>query len=244
MQDSAEWYENEKEVGRAILDWCKETNTPREAIFYTTKLKYNRGYDKAKAAMKKSVEDCGLGYIDLYLLHGPIGGSAMRMASWKAAIDSKKEGLFRNIGVSCFSKRHLSELLDAGLEVPTVNQVCEPPQLSAARAENARGPDRPAPFHDADGNCRVLPQTQHRAGGTVSVHAAAESRALVLVLGLRLVADISVRALQAWAPLVRGLRFRHSKIVALAEKYSKDPAHVLLRWSLQKARDIVPHRDL
>lgn len=56
----------------------------------------------------------------------------------------------------------------------------------------------------------------------------------------RLVADITVGALQAWAALVRGLRFRHSTIVALAEKYGKDPAHVLLRWSLQKARDIVP----
>lgn len=75
--------------------------------------------------MKKSLEDCGLGYIDLYLLHGPIGGPAMRLESWKAAIDSKKDGLFRSIGVSCFSVRHLSELLDAGLEVPTVNQVCE-----------------------------------------------------------------------------------------------------------------------
>ena len=112
-------------MGRAILDWCKETGTPRENVFYTTKLKYNNGYANAKAAMKRSLAECGLGYIDLYLLHGPIGGPEMRLQSWKAAIDAKKEGLFRSIGVSCFSMRHLSELLDAGLEVPTVNQVCE-----------------------------------------------------------------------------------------------------------------------
>lgn len=116
-------------MGRAILDWCKVTGTPREAIFYTTKLKYNNGYANAREAMKRSLENCGLGYIDLYLLHGPIGGLAMRLESWKAAIYSKKEGLFRSIGVSCFSIRHLSEILDAGLEVPTVNQVCELPQL-------------------------------------------------------------------------------------------------------------------
>ena len=123
VQDSAQWYENEKEVGRAILDWCKETGTPREDVFYTTKLKYNNGYANAKAAMKRSLAECGLGYIDLYLLHGPIGGPEMRLQSWKAAIDAKKEGLFRSIGVSCFSIRHLKELIDAGLEVPAVNQV-------------------------------------------------------------------------------------------------------------------------
>ena len=110
-------------MGRAILDWCKETGTPRENVFYTTKLKYNNGYANAKAAMKRSLAECGLGYIDLYLLHGPIGGPEMRLQSWKAAIDAKKEGLFRSIGVSCFSIRHLKELIDAGLEVPAVNQV-------------------------------------------------------------------------------------------------------------------------
>ncbi|KAM5530860.1 hypothetical protein V8D89_010429 [Ganoderma adspersum] len=188
--DSAEWYENEKEVGRAILDWCKETSMPREAIFYTTKLKYNNGYTSARAAMKKSLEDCGLGYIDLYLLHGPIGGPAMRLESWKAAMDSKREGLFRSIGVSCFSVRHLSELLDAGLEVPTVNQIDLHPFMTRT---------------EIVAFCR-----KH---------------------GI---------ALEAWAPLVRGLRFRHSTIVALAEKYSKDPAHVLLRWSLQKGYVAIP----
>ena len=42
--------------------------------------------------------------------------------------------------------------------------------------------------------------------------------------------------MKAWGPLVRGMRFRHPKIVALAEKYSKEPAQVLLRYSLQKVR--------
>ena len=41
---------------------------------------------------------------------------------------------------------------------------------------------------------------------------------------------------QAWGPLVRGLRFRHPSITGLAEKYNKQPAQVLLRYSIQKVR--------
>lgn len=41
---------------------------------------------------------------------------------------------------------------------------------------------------------------------------------------------------QAWAPLVRGFHFDHPAITALAHKYSKEPAQILLRYSLQKVR--------
>ncbi len=43
-------------------------------------------------------------------------------------------------------------------------------------------------------------------------------------------------ALEAWGPLVRGLRFRHPSIVSLAEKYNKSAAQVLLRYSIQKVQ--------
>jgi diketogulonate reductase-like aldo/keto reductase len=41
-------------------------------------------------------------------------------------------------------------------------------------------------------------------------------------------------ALEAWGPLVRGMRFRHPSIVGLAERYQKTAAQVLLRYSIQK----------
>ncbi|KAI0703773.1 aldo-keto reductase [Cytidiella melzeri] len=47
-------------------------------------------------------------------------------------------------------------------------------------------------------------------------------------------------ALEAWAPLVRGLRFRHPSIVGLAEKYGKTPAQILLRYSIQKGYIPIP----
>src|SRR6266436_9862928 len=43
-------------------------------------------------------------------------------------------------------------------------------------------------------------------------------------------------ASQAWAPLVRGMRFKHPSVAELAERYGKAPAQILLRYSLQKVR--------
>lgn len=41
-------------------------------------------------------------------------------------------------------------------------------------------------------------------------------------------------ALEAWAPLVRGERFKHPDIVRLAEKYNKSPAQILIRYGLDR----------
>jgi diketogulonate reductase-like aldo/keto reductase len=47
--------------------------------------------------------------------------------------------------------------------------------------------------------------------------------------------------LEAWAPLTRCMRFQHPAITALAGKYNKEPAQILLRYSLQKvANRILP----
>ncbi|KAI0710188.1 Aldo/keto reductase [Earliella scabrosa] len=188
--DTAEWYENERECGRAILDFCKESGTPREAIFYTTKLKENKGYDHVRAAARKSLEECGLGYIDLYLVHDPTGGPQARADSWRAVVDAKAEGFIRSVGVSTFGMRHLQEIVSSGLELPVLNQIDLHPFMTRTEIVNF---------------C-------HKHG----------------------------IALEAWGPLVRGMRFNHPKIVALAEKYHKEPAHVLLRYSLQKGYVAIP----
>ncbi|KAF7311994.1 Aldo-keto reductase [Mycena indigotica] len=188
--DSATWYENEKECGTAILDFCKSTGTPRSAIFYTTKLKLNDGYDATLKAIDFSLDQCGLGYIDLYLIHGPIGGKTARTECWRAICDAQKEGKLRSIGVSTFGVRHLKEILDMGLAIPTVHQIDLHPFM--ARTEIVK-----------------ICKENHIA-------------------------------LEAWAPLVRGLRFNHPVIQKIATKYHKQPAQVLLRYSLQKNYVAIP----
>lgn len=124
-QDSAEWYYNEHDCGRAILDFCAASGVPRTSVFFTTKLRTNSGYAASKAAIAKSVDTCGLGYVDLYLIHSPIGGPQKRAESWKAVLEAKKEGKVRSVGVSNYGVRHLQEMIDAGVELPAVNQVCQ-----------------------------------------------------------------------------------------------------------------------
>lgn len=138
-QDSAEWYYNEGECGRAIRDFCAATGTPRAAVFFTTKLMSNSGYSAAKAALRTSLKKCGLDYIDLYLIHGPIGGPQKRADSWKAAVEGKAEGLVRSIGVSNYGVRHLQEMVDAGVELPALNQVRCSWQNAGRRANHSFG---------------------------------------------------------------------------------------------------------
>ena len=45
---------------------------------------------------------------------------------------------------------------------------------------------------------------------------------------------------EAWGPLVRGMRMTHHTIASLAKKYSSSPAQLLIRWSLQHGYVVLP----
>ncbi|KAH7928132.1 aldo-keto reductase [Leucogyrophana mollusca] len=126
--DSAAWYENEKECGEGIRQFCEESGVPRSEIFFTTKLKQNNGYVRVKRAIQASLEACQLGYIDLYLIHGPEGGPRLRKESWQAICDAQKEGKLKSIGISTFGIRHMEEMIRASAEntdlpLPVINQI-------------------------------------------------------------------------------------------------------------------------
>lgn len=97
----------------------------------------NSGYSAAKAALRTSLKKCGLDYIDLYLIHSPIGGPQKRADSWKAAVEGKAEGLVRSVGVSNYGVRHLQEMVDAGVELPALNQVWRSWQNRGLRANHS-----------------------------------------------------------------------------------------------------------
>ena len=125
--DTAFVYGNEKEVGRAI----KDSGVPREEIFVTTKLPAERkGYNAAKEFFAKSLENLGLDYIDLYLIHAPwpwllrgIDCTKGNVGAWKAMVELYKEGKVRAIGVSNFEKKHIEPLIEATGVIPMVNQI-------------------------------------------------------------------------------------------------------------------------
>jgi diketogulonate reductase-like aldo/keto reductase len=71
--DTAAFYGNEKEVGQAI----RESQISRKEIFVTSKLWIDsHGYQNALRAFNETMNNLGLEYIDLYLIHWP-GYSAL-----------------------------------------------------------------------------------------------------------------------------------------------------------------------
>ncbi|KAH3917184.1 hypothetical protein HBI56_121300 [Parastagonospora nodorum] len=126
--DSAQMYHNEQESGKAVLDFLSsEENTQglkRQDIHFTSKLASNGSYDAARKAIKQSVKECGLGYIDLFLLHSPYGGKEARLDSWRAVEDAIEVGEVKIGGVSNYGVKHLQELLDSSPRIrPAVNQI-------------------------------------------------------------------------------------------------------------------------
>ena len=72
--DTAAAYMNEEAVGEAI----RECGLPRSELFITTKLWVSdASYDKAKAAIQRSMDKLDVTYIDLYLIHQYVGMSGM-----------------------------------------------------------------------------------------------------------------------------------------------------------------------
>ena len=121
--DTAAIYGNEVEVGKALAD----SGVPREDVFLTSKL-WNTHWttDKARGALKRTLENLGTDYLDLYLIHWPGPYERIR-AVWIAMEEAVDAGTVRSIGVSNFSVHHVDHLLESARIAPVANQVeCHP----------------------------------------------------------------------------------------------------------------------
>ncbi|KAJ5740806.1 hypothetical protein N7493_000678 [Penicillium malachiteum] len=139
--DTARVYGTEKAVGAAI----KKSGVPREELFVTTKLWNNKHHpEDVEPALQDSLDDLGLEYVDLFLMHWPVawkrGDNLFPKHNGKAAMEDVevvytyramekllKTGKTKAIGVSNFSKAELEKLIDKTTVVPAVHQMeCHP----------------------------------------------------------------------------------------------------------------------
>ncbi|MCM1166879.1 MAG: aldo/keto reductase [Lachnospiraceae bacterium] len=115
--DTAKAYNNEVGVGRGIKRAIDDGIVKREDIFVTTKLwpdSYNTdGIDAA-------LENLGLEYIDLLLLHQPMGNY---IGGYQAMEQAVKDGKVRSIGVSNFTPEQFKEIMAIAEITPAVNQI-------------------------------------------------------------------------------------------------------------------------
>lgn len=115
--DTAESYGNESAVGKAIA----KSGVNRADLFISTKLWVtNTSYEGAKAAVDRSMENLGVDYLDLYLIHQAMGDY---IGAWRAMTEAYKEGRIRAIGVCNFYPHRLADLCETVDELPAVNQV-------------------------------------------------------------------------------------------------------------------------
>ncbi|XP_036332145.1 aldo-keto reductase family 1 member B1 [Rhagoletis pomonella] len=141
--DTAFVYENEDEVGRAINAKIAEGIIKREDIFVVTKLGgIHHDPQLVEHACRKSLSNLGLVYIDLYLMHFPVGqvykgdenvhGTAELsdvdyLDTWHAMEKLVDVGLVRGIGLSNFNAEQTERVIQNCRIRPLVNQVeCHP----------------------------------------------------------------------------------------------------------------------
>ncbi len=115
--DTAAAYGNEESVGEAM----KNCGVPREELFITTKVWIQTdGFAGTMKSFENSLNRLQTNYIDLYLLHQPLGDV---YGAWRALQQLYKEGRVRAIGVSNFQPDRIMDLIVHHDIVPTVNQI-------------------------------------------------------------------------------------------------------------------------
>ncbi|KAI1658954.1 Aldo/keto reductase [Daldinia decipiens] len=145
--DCAWFYKNEAEVGEALRDFlAKNKSVKREDIFICTKVwQHLHEPDEVKWSLENSLQNFGLDYVDLFLVHWPIAAerddkympkigadgkyiikkelTENPEPTWRAMEELYEAKKARAIGVSNWTIPGLKKLLQLAKVKPAVNQI-------------------------------------------------------------------------------------------------------------------------
>ncbi|ODM90835.1 1,5-anhydro-D-fructose reductase [Orchesella cincta] len=142
--DCALLYGNEPDVGDALKKVFESQKVKREDVFITTKLPMIGNHpSRVEHFLKKSLANLKTDYVDLYLIHFPVGFeyseeevffpredgrikldySTDIINIWRAMEDQVKAGRTKSIGVSNFSKEQIQRIIDIATEPIANNQL-------------------------------------------------------------------------------------------------------------------------
>ncbi|KAI6168647.1 NADP-dependent oxidoreductase domain-containing protein [Pisolithus thermaeus] len=211
--DLARVYENQDEVGRALKKVIPSV-VRREDLFITSKL-WNSAHqpDQAEPALDETLQQLGVDYLDLYLVHWPVAfepGNGLfptrgdmacldletsLVDTWNAMIKLLGTGKVRDIGVSNFTIPQLQGIIDATGVVPVVNQIEAHPRLLQ---------------DDLVAYCKEK-----------NIHLTAYSPLGNNLIGIPLLTE-------------------HPIVKEAAEKLGASPAQVLIAWGVHRGYSVIP----
>ena len=138
LLDTAAAYMNEEALGKGVARAIADGLTTREELFITTKVwvQDQKNEETAYEAVRTSLAKLNMEYVDLVLLHQPMGDY---FAAYRGITRAYKEGLTKAIGVANFYPAILTNLCENVEVIPAVNQVeMHPFFVQAAAVENMK----------------------------------------------------------------------------------------------------------
>nr|CAB3220819.1 aldose reductase-like [Phallusia mammillata] len=217
--DTAYYYSNEDHVGKAVLDAIDELKIARDDIRVVTKLPNTCNRPSLVIpALKQSLENLNLPFVDLYLIHTPVCRTPMYEEKvspegkndkdgkpmfddiepkeiWKEMEKCVEMGLTKSIGVSNFNSQQIQQIVDNCKIKPVTNQVEGHPYLQQDHLREF------CAKHD------IVLTTYRPLGGRLKPH----------------------------DPDILNDKF----IKELATKYGKTSAQILLRWQIEKGHIVL-----
>ena len=138
LLDTAAAYMNEEALGKGVARAIADGLTTRKELFITTKVwvQDQKNEETAYEAVRTSLAKLNMEYVDLVLLHQPMGDY---FAAYRGITRAYKEGLTKAIGVANFYPAILTNLCENVEVIPAVNQVeMHPFFVQAAAIDNMK----------------------------------------------------------------------------------------------------------